>query len=87
VRKNSGANALIIDINGALVGHFFNDVQSSGWQVAEYGGLATFRHERRHDPATRSVQESRRRRDDRCHYPSTPGVLKFIAAMKEHTRW
>jgi ABC-type branched-subunit amino acid transport system substrate-binding protein len=80
--KNSGADALIIDINGALVGHFFNDVQSSGWQVAEYGGLATFATNVATilPPAAYKNLVVVGMTD--ATTPSTPGVLKFIAEMK-----
>jgi branched-chain amino acid transport system substrate-binding protein len=40
--KNSGADALIIDVAGAAAGHILTDRLTLGWTVPTYGGLGLF---------------------------------------------
>jgi branched-chain amino acid transport system substrate-binding protein len=40
--KNSGADALVIDVAGAAAGHILTDLQTLGWKVPTYGGLGLF---------------------------------------------
>jgi branched-chain amino acid transport system substrate-binding protein len=40
--RNSGADVVVMDMAGAVVGHLLTDLQASGWKVPIYGGASTF---------------------------------------------
>ncbi len=39
--EGSNPEALIVDLFGAAMGHFMSDLETSGWEVPSFGGLAT----------------------------------------------
>ncbi|MBN9623584.1 MAG: ABC transporter substrate-binding protein [Actinobacteria bacterium] len=39
--EGSNPEALIVDLFGAATGHFMSDLETSGWEVPTFGGLAT----------------------------------------------
>ena len=82
--QNSGADALVVDVNGTLVGHVFSAVQAAGWSVAEYGGLATFATDIAQILPAAAYKNLVEVGMTDATTPSTPGVLKFISALK-HT--
>lgn len=80
--RNSGAQALIIDVGGAVTAHVLNDIANVGWKVPTYGGLALFASNIAGLVPPSSYANLLATGSAVATYPSPPVVQQFIAALK-----
>ncbi|HEY1777035.1 MAG TPA: ABC transporter substrate-binding protein [Solirubrobacteraceae bacterium] len=82
--QNAGAQAVVFELFGAVVGHFLDNVATSGYNVPLYGGLGTF--------ATNIPAIVTNPKDYQnllvvgpavATTPSRPAVLDYIAGLKK----
>jgi branched-chain amino acid transport system substrate-binding protein len=80
--KNSGADALIIDVAGAAAGHILTDLQTLGWKVPTYGGLGLFAANIAATSPPAAYKGLKLVGPTVGTYPSRPVVRQFISGMK-----
>lgn len=81
--QDSGAQAVVVDLFGTVLGHFLDNLATTGWKVPLYGGLGAFSTNVASLVKPQEYKSFLIVGPSPATYPSTPSVVKFIGDLRQ----